>query len=190
MLFQPIEINGLNTFIVQSKVSDEAVEQAINTFNVLIPHAGLTGNGVNPEKKDSLDVSVVPNTVLIEREIREIVGNYCEYYSLDKFVAPLDITEHINIQKYPLKGAYHSIHADRGWSPLDMYRELVFMTYLNTIHSGGETEFMFYKLKIKPEKGLTLVWPAGWTHAHRGLPAPTAEKIILTGWFSPSRNYD
>ena len=43
------------------------------------------------------------------------------------------------------------------------------MTYLNTIKVGGETEFLYQKLKIKPKKGLTLIWPTDWTHTHRGL---------------------
>ena len=59
------------------------------------------------------------------------------------------------------------------------------MTYLNDVYDGGETEFMFYNLKIKPRKGLTLIWPAGWTHMHRGLPSEKSEKMIVTGWFSP-----
>ena len=31
------------------------------------------------------------------------------------------------------------------------------MTYLNDIKDGGETEFYYQKLKVKPEKGLTLI---------------------------------
>jgi len=27
-----------------------------------------------------------------------------------------------------------------------------------------------------------LIWPADWTHTHRGIVAPNEEKIIATGW--------
>ena len=64
------------------------------------------------------------------------------------------------------------------------FRHLVWMTYLNDIEEGGETEFYYQKLKVKPRKGLTLIWPVDWTHTHRGIGATEEEKIILTGWFS------
>jgi hypothetical protein len=186
MHFQPIELNGLTTFICQAEVSNESIEQALETFRVLTPHEGKTGTGVNKEKKDSLDITIVPNHCLqIQREIEKMKDVYFHYYSLEEYMPKLAMTEHFNIQKYPLQGAYHRIHADRGYGSIDRLRELVWMTYLNDVHTGGETEFMFYKLKVKPRKGLTIIWPAGWTHLHRGLPSPTTEKIIATGWFSP-----
>jgi hypothetical protein len=56
------------------------------------------------------------------------------------------------------------------------------MTYLNDVESGGETEFLYQNLKIKPQKGLTLIWPTDWTHTHRGIPSMEEEKMIVTGW--------
>ena len=35
---------------------------------------------------------------------------------------------------------------------------------------------------IQPRKGLTLLWPAYFTHTHRGVPSPTEEKYVMTGW--------
>jgi prolyl 4-hydroxylase len=189
--FEPIEINDVTTFICQDYVSDEAVNQAIQAYDCFTPNRGKTGYNIDSEevdttKKDSFDVTIVPNDcLLIQNEIRNIYSKYVYYYHLEKHIPPLYFREHYNIQKYPLNGAFHSIHADRGYGPIDQFRELVWMTYLNDVHSGGETEFMFYKLKVQPRKGLTLIWPAGWTHIHRGLPSPTTEKIIATGWLSP-----
>jgi hypothetical protein len=57
------------------------------------------------------------------------------------------------------------------------------MTYLNDVEIGGETEFFHQKLKIRPEKGLTLIWPADWTFTHIGITSPE-EKFIVTGWFN------
>lgn len=63
-------------------------------------------------------------------------------------------------------------------------RHLVFMTYLNDVNQGGETEFFYQKLLVKPQKGLTLIWPADWTHTHRGNPLGEQKKYIITGWLS------
>ena len=58
------------------------------------------------------------------------------------------------------------------------------MTYLNDVNDAGETEFLHQNIKIKPEKGLTIIWGADWTFTHRGIPSPTEEKTIVTGWLS------
>jgi hypothetical protein len=58
------------------------------------------------------------------------------------------------------------------------------MTYLNDVHDGGETEFLHQKVIVPARKGLTLIWPADWTHVHRGIVSPTEEKYIIGGWFN------
>ena len=57
------------------------------------------------------------------------------------------------------------------------------MTYLHSPESGGETEFLHQALRIEPKAGTTLLWPAGYTHRHRGNPPLKGEKIYITGWF-------
>ena len=49
---------------------------------------------------------------------------------------------------------------------------------------AGETEFFHQKIKVKPQKGLTIIWPAEWTHTHRGIVSPTQTKYIMTGWYN------
>ncbi len=58
------------------------------------------------------------------------------------------------------------------------------MTYLNDVEDGGGTEFYHQNLIVKPRKGKTLIWPADWTHTHRGVTSPTQEKYVITGWFN------
>ena len=59
---------------------------------------------------------------------------------------------------------------------------LAWMTYLNDVVEGGTTYFEYYDLEIKPRKGLTLIWPAEWTHAHKGNVLHSGSKYIVTGW--------
>ena len=56
------------------------------------------------------------------------------------------------------------------------------IAYLNDVEEGGETYFEHFNLKIKPEIGKTLIWPAEWTHAHSGSILKSGEKYIITGW--------
>lgn len=103
---------------------------------------------------------------------------YCNYYS------PFTIVKPINIQKYEPGQAFNLYHTERTSNLVhDSSRHLVFMTYLNDVEEGGETDFFHQNLLVKPEKGLTLIWPADWTYTHRGLPSLNHVKYIATGWY-------
>ena len=88
-----------------------------------------------------------------------------------------------NIQKYRPGNHYSVAHCENNGKVHYRKRHLAFMTYLNTVKNGGETEFLYQNTKIRPEKGLTLIWPAHFTHTHRGIPAPSEVKYITTGWY-------
>ena len=87
----------------------------------------------------------------------------------------------LKIQKTCVGGGYHMWHAENT-TKKTAARLSVFTLYLNTIEDGGETEFLYYRLRVKPEQGTLVIWPAGFTHAHRGNPPLTNTKYILTGW--------
>ena len=62
---------------------------------------------------------------------------------------------------------------------------------LESPKKGGETEFLYQSMRIEPEVGKLLIWPAGFTHKHRGNPPLEGQKTYMTGWFdliNPSQN--
>jgi len=63
------------------------------------------------------------------------------------------------------------------------------MTFLNDVPNGG-TQFFYQELTIPAKKGLTIIWPAEWTHTHKGQITKEHEKMIFTGWlsFPPYKN--
>jgi len=145
-------------------------------------------NNVNTSIKDSTDVLIDKNHVLEELYIKElsvVIEKYIEQYSYCSWSTSWGLLESIAIQQYAPGGGYKEWHCERasGKFPVSA-RHLVFMTYLNDVTDQGETEFWYQELKIKPVKGLTVIWPADWTHTHRGIPSPSQEKFIVTGWLS------
>ena len=64
----------------------------------------------------------------------------------------------------------------------DIKRHLVFMTYLNNVENGG-TDFLYQNYTTKAIKGNTVIWPAAWTHTHKGQISKTEDKYIITGWY-------
>ena len=87
-----------------------------------------------------------------------------------------------NYQKYIKNQSYSVEHCEQGY--VNSNRVLAWMFYCNNIKEGGETRFPQQNINIKPEKGTLLIWPAGWTHSHLGLPAKKENKYIVTGWCS------
>jgi hypothetical protein len=86
------------------------------------------------------------------------------------------------IQRYEPGMYYNMWHCENQGYPSVRNRHLAYMTYLNDIDIGGGTEFINQKLTTPAQKGLTLLWPAIWTHYHRGVVAPKDTKYIITGW--------
>lgn len=95
------------------------------------------------------------------------------------------ISTEIKMQKTPPGGGYHVWHTERmDGSQVFNSRHVVWMIYLNDMPDGeAETEFFHQKLRVKPSAGTVLLWPAAYTHLHRGNTVYTENKYILTGWF-------
>jgi hypothetical protein len=94
----------------------------------------------------------------------------------------LEIHE-MKVQSVEPGGGYHIWHNEHGLS--FPYRTLATMTYLNTFPKGdGETEFLQQGIKIIPKQGMALIWPASFTHTHRGNPPYSQNKYTITSWFN------
>lgn len=86
------------------------------------------------------------------------------------------------IQRTPIRGGFHEWHCETG-DVETIERCLVWMIYLNDIpENEGETEFLWQKMRVQPKAGRLVIWPAFFTHVHRGNPVYTHSKYIATGW--------
>ena len=90
------------------------------------------------------------------------------------------------VQKTSAGGGYHVWHCENS-SYFYRDRVVTWMVYLNTIpvENGGTTEFFYQKLSLQPKLGTIVVWPAAYTHMHRGgFLTGDIDKYIATGWFN------
>lgn len=82
-------------------------------------------------------------------------------------------------------GGYHVWHGEQGNGD-HANRVLVYMLYLNTLEpqEAGETEFLYQKQRFNPTENQMILWPAAYTHTHRGNAVfGDRSKYIVTGWF-------
>ena len=59
------------------------------------------------------------------------------------------------------------------------------MIYLNdiTVENGGATDFLHQNCSFQPTTGTMVMWPATYTHMHRGaFLTGDIPKYIATGW--------
>jgi len=113
--------------------------------------------------------------------------------SYDQYSEKFSILKNCNIKAHEIKmqeissgQGYHIWHHEKDSSPRVIRRCLTYMVYLNTLpdEANGETEFLYQQRRIKPVENTLVIWPADFTHPHRGNPVyGEATKYIVTGWF-------
>ena len=145
-----------------------------------------TESGWSTDVKQGIDLSIQPDTnIPIINDylhcMKDGVELYFKRYPEANHLT--DIAELFNIQYYPSGGGFKAWHCERDREQTNQ-RSLVFMTYLNDVDDGGQTQFLYQKKEIQPKKGLTVLWPTDFTHTHRGVTSPTQTKIIATGWYN------
>ena len=181
-----------DNFIGSWKITDDnLVDEVIKFFenNPQLQQTGRVYKSNSDNIKSSIDITIRPNDLQIEEY--KFLNKYIEtlnimllkYFEKYKILSnfKLDMGA-FNIQKYNKGGHFKGVHSER-MGVFNMDRVFAWMTYLNHVEEGGSTFFPHFDLRIKPEKGRTLIWPAEWTHAHCGEIVESNEKYIITGWF-------
>jgi len=90
------------------------------------------------------------------------------------------------VHHYPPGGHFAVFHHEHsGENERYKSRVLVYMLYLGEDICNGEgtTEFIYQGIRVEPKKGRLVIFPADFTHTHRGYPTYQQEKYIATGWW-------
>jgi hypothetical protein len=189
----------IENFILQydNLFSTQECQQFIDSFNRM-ERAGFTisrqkeGTNSTVKKDDQfyfsdflsgmeLDISdIAPFRMLTERFWNTVYPTYAEQYGILNQVANMTVRL-AKIQKTEIGGGYHVWHNEDD-TPQNMRRVATFILYLNDVDEGGETEFLYYPKRVKAKQGRFILWPAGFTHTHRGNPPISNTKYIVTGW--------
>ena len=124
------------------------------------------------------DNSVISNLVF------PILAKYIDKYTIKypqlNEVSCWRLDDGYNFQKYEAEDdGFKKWHTEH--SPNNPMRVLAWMFYLNDAKCG--TEFMNYST-IKAKRGRCVIWPAAFTHVHRGVIPNKGLKYIVTGWVS------
>ena len=195
-----LESDQINFIGIWNLENNELCKNIINFFetNIDLQKDGTTGDGKKTELKKTTDINIHPNNLKeekflhIKEYIKALHNCYLDYQEQWPFLKDKINTVDIptfNIQRYNPGDHFSHVHTERS-SLNSLHRVFAWMTYLNNVDDGGNTHFTHYDLKIKPEIGKTLIWPAEWTHAHCGEILKSGVKYIITGWMHFPTNLD
>jgi len=111
-----------------------------------------------------------------------IIKTVKKFDFLNEYVGEWKLDTHMRLVKYKPNRYYSRIHCENDSAIRTHNRMLAWTIFLNDIKKGGGTEFINQKYTAKPVCGDFYIWPAYWTHLHRGISAPKENKYIITGW--------
>jgi len=183
--------------IFPNAINDNLCFDFVNWFNVVseqhltmssMEEAGMPGS----IRKD--EVIVIPKqlpqncfpvnlTQALWQNISECYNIYYDEYNIDRLLTSYSFKAH----RVQVSGGYHQWHHEQWFN--DPYRVLAWHLTLEAPKGGGETEFLYQSMRVEPKAKQLTIWPAAFTHKHRGNPPLEGQKTYLTGWFdlvSPS----
>ena len=150
----------------------------------------LVENGlIIPRNVKDTTVSL-PMMINIRKDVQtKFLKDYgeCTYAAFQEYVKTYPTLEEFKLQQLiinlqctkPGEG-YHLWHCETlGGSGSRVCATAMF---LNDDFEGGETEFLHQSCRVKPKQGRIIVFPATYTHVHRGNPPLDGKKYILTSW--------
>ena len=192
-------------YINKTSLSREICEDIIHYYNkdYTKGYKGSTFSGINDNIKDTWDLNIGAINTEYWKKIHKLLSDELEL-NLLKYINDLNIEnvknhnpsisdfklltnvklkqECFQIQKYDKNKGKYIYHIDDSVDyEKKRYRVITYLWYLNDVPEGGETEF-FSKVKIKPECGKLILFPATWSYPHCSKIPISNDKYIITGW--------
>ena len=181
--------------VYEKFASDDYCDRMVSRLEELLTDVsgndcGENANGGLKNRKDQSRY-FERDAVELSQETNHILNDCLELYK-DEYPSVGMIPFYslaVKVQRTLPKGGFHIWHSEQGAGPSTAARCLVWMIYLNdTPENEGTTEFIEQGRIIQPKKGSVVLFPASWTHTHRGNPVYTSNKYIATGWYCLSED--
>lgn len=128
-------------------------------------------------------LTVSTDNSAVRESVQIVIDCYDQYLEHFSILTTIDAPRiyYMKIQKTLPGEGYHQWHFESD-SRERAGRVVSWAVYLNDVQEGGETEWLYQSVRIPATKGTVTIWPAGFTHTHRGNPPLSNEKYLLTGW--------
>ena len=99
---------------------------------------------------------------------------------------PYFFVEGFNLLKYQT-GQEYTAHFDGDTATRRSVSPIV---YLNNDYTGGDIEFVYHNVKIKPSPGMLALFPSNYAYAHIAHPVETGTKYAIVTWLHDQPNME
>lgn len=192
-----LQDHGDHIYTVDGAFDENLIDETIDRFDkaesqgMTLQRNEYTGNKYPSMKDTSMfishaDAGIVPNLTEVCDTINgAILDEWLRIYPVLQSQNYRDIyVSNCKLQKTYPGGGYHNWHSEHCNQLGSNNTLLAWMIYLNDVKEGGETEFLYQQKRLKPQRNRFVLWPAGFTHLHRGNPPLEGEKYVITGWIN------
>ena len=175
--------------VYNNALSKRECEILINQFEKSDEQfVGETMGGFEPDKKKCMQLRIDFNnpsiiSTIVKPKLITCLSKYNKkYYENLHWISNWKYHHEASFQKYDgEEDGYKIWHCEHGREETSSKRILAWMFYLNDAKCG--TEF-YNRSTIRAKAGRCVIWPAFWTHTHRGVIPNVGLKYIITGWIS------
>ena len=156
--------------------------------NPALQQNGRSGAGKDEKRLQNKEITIDVYSVNfgLTTPLNDVIEEYKTIYpAIDTYISSWQVYRWAQLMRYMAGDYYSREHCENSGSvtPDDCHtRVFGWMAFLNNIQEGGGTMFTQQNVIIKPREGDLYIWPAHWTHMHKGVVAPTETKYIITGW--------
>ena len=104
---------------------------------------------------------------------------YTDHYPFVLELAPWGVTNAYNIQRYTDGEGFFKLHCE-AMTKVNWNRMVAWTLYLNDSPCG--TDYPEQETVVEAKQGRLALFPATWTHPHKGVTPNVGTKYIATGW--------
>ena len=172
-----------STLIMRGKISTDVCDAMVADYKnrSTLHKTTHSSRGYRYLSNEDMNIDVMS---AYELSLEQLIMDYIHLFPhSQETITNWSLVNQYNIQHYAPGHHYSTWHCENNGQPHFKKRHLAFMTYLNDVEDGGGTEFLHQNTEFKAKKGVTLIWPAYFTHIHRGILSATQDKYVTTGWF-------
>lgn len=164
------------------------IEQECSNINSGIgwSRAGTVGQGHRQQARTNLGLGITLGGESVDSQAMKDIHNQMYFLLL---ASTIPYTERYEMNEYLYHEPYQALkyrdgeeykaHYDGGTQSGRCISALV---YLNDDYEGGHLEFPNFKIKLKPQKGMLILFPSNFAYKHVAHPVTQGTKYSLVTW--------
>jgi hypothetical protein len=185
-----MDINSLSHYIrvYDHNLAGEMCTRMVDSFAGLARFQRANGRGMRTGLEESawteLNVTALSDSHfqgMFRQIIDQALARYNQDIGLPIPIPNTPLVSELVMKRYrPGRDEQFQLHFDAIHYVSNRY--LVMLWYLNEVEAGGETEFPYLNVSVKPQAGRLLMFPPYWMFQHQGLAPVSGDKYILSAY--------